>query len=256
MEEAPANHLRHMKYGKRKGRFDLHDKWLAGFLFSNRMASWSPPWSGKSPRRLGRVGVECRGCIGGFLCLVSDFKMVKGTYLLSIVGSLQLGFTTRFLPPKFFGTFFSPTSGEKRWSPVAIYSPILPFDLVQNWLVGWYAVILLCFLREISDQKLFLYRILRIESQPCRGMRCGVFFVRSSPWHVRLLYKTFSKFENFPDLWSQFKPKQRRNFSTKNPDKIPTLNQSCLWFGIRVSYGMPAKSRGHPLGQGIRTAYA
>lgn len=100
------------------------------------MASWSPPWSGKSPRRLGRVGVQCRGCIGGFLCLVSDFKMVKGTYLLSIVGSLQLGFTTRFLPPKFFGTFFSPTSGRRDGPQLRFTHRSYPSTLFKtDWLV-------------------------------------------------------------------------------------------------------------------------
>lgn len=80
-------------------------------------------------------------------------------------------------------------------------------------------VILLCFLREISDQQLFLYRILRIESQPCRGMGCGVSVVLPA-----LDMSDFST-SKFSRSWEPESPNNQGIFQQKNPDKIPTLNQ-------------------------------
>ena len=194
------------------------NKWLAGFLFSTVWLDWSPPWSGKSPRRLGRVGVQCRGCIGGFLCLVSDFKIQGYLYLLSIVGSLQLGFTTRFLPPKSSGLFFHPISGIQEIGPqLKIYSsdPTVSTLFKTDWLVDmqWFYY---AFNERISDQKLFFTE--SSESNPNRVEVWDLWSFpsfRSSPWHVRLLYKTFSKFPKFSrSLEPRVKNNIPRNFST------------------------------------------
>ena len=184
--------------------------------------------------RLGRVGVQWWGCIGGFLCLVSDFKMVKGTYLLSIVGSLQLGFTTCFLPPKFFGTFFHPLLGRRDGPQLRFTHQSYPSSdsTMLSERDFWLATI---FVPNPPNRKF----------QPCRGTRD----VEFSSFVPALDMSDFStkhsqSLKNF-QIFGARKPKQPRNFSTKIPEKIPTLNQRCLWFGIRVSYGMRAKSRGH-----------
>lgn len=107
----------------------------AGFLPSNSMGSWSALMkvssfgSGKSPEVR-----WCRGCVREFLCLVSDFIIVNGTYLLSIVGSFATRVHNMFPSPQFLGLFFT-TSGEKNPSCDLLTDPTLrPFSKLTGWL--------------------------------------------------------------------------------------------------------------------------